>query len=736
MVTTTWTQTAGMSGDTDTDNIENYAEQAEASKDAAAASETASANSATAASTSASEASTDAASALSSKNAAAVSETNAATSETNAAASSASASTSAANASTSETNSATSATASASSASAASTSETNAAASAAGALASENASAASEAASSASETAAAASETAAASSEAAAASSATDAQTAQAAAEAAEAATEALFDQFGDQYLGPKASDPTVDNDGNALAEGAVYFNTTDDVLKFYSGSAWVAPESIATTAATAAQAAQAAAETAETNAETAETNAAASASSASSSASAAATSASEAATNAASVNLNSIDIDGGTIDGAVIGGSVPAAGSFTTGSFTGNVAHGDNVKATFGASADLQVYHTGGASYIEDAGTGNLIIKTNGADIRMIDGSSNELLKAINGGAVNLYYDGSKKLATWAEGINVSGKIIAADEVKIISTSDYGRIEVGGPSGAFIDLKSPFSDDYDGRIITTGSGLALTGGSNTGVALQYDNATKLSTTSSGIDVTGTVVADDATIQSTSPDLNVVGDGDGFPTLNIKRQNGVTKTDASYYWRVFSGGDLSLVDETNSNANRVLLTTSGDVRFYNTTAGGGHKLEWNATSNNLVFEDNVKATFGASSDLQIFNDGSNSWINEVGTGNLLIGGGNEVRITSPSAGEYMATFVNNGAVNLYYDNSPKLATTSTGIDVTGTVNLTGSVDFGDWTITESGGSLYFATGGTNKMKLDASGNLDVVGSVNSNATIT
>ena len=54
---------------------------------------------------------------------------------------------------------------------------------------------------------------------------------------------------------------------------------------------------------------------------------------------------------------------------------------------------------------------------------------------------------------------------------------------------------------------------------------------------------------------------------------------------------------------------------------------------------------------------------------------------------------------------------------------------------TGTINVT-TVDFGDWTITESGGSLYFATGGTNKMKLDASGNLDVTGSVNANATIT
>ena len=46
------------------------------------------------------------------------------------------------------------------------------------------------------------------------------------------------------------------------------------------------------------------------------------------------------------------------------------------------------------------------------------------------------------------------------------------------------------------------------------------------------------------------------------------------------------------------------------------------------------------------------------------------------------------------------------------------------------------VDYGDWTISESGGSLYFATSGVNKMKLDASGNLDVVGNVNTNATIS
>ena len=54
---------------------------------------------------------------------------------------------------------------------------------------------------------------------------------------------------------------------------------------------------------------------------------------------------------------------------------------------------------------------------------------------------------------------------------------------------------------------------------------------------------------------------------------------------------------------------------------------------------------------------------------------------------------------------------------------------------TGTVNVT-TVDFGDWTVTESGGHLYFAVSGVNKMKLDSSGNLQVAGDIDSNATIT
>jgi hypothetical protein len=66
---------------------------------------------------------------------------------------------------------------------------------------------------------------------------------AQAAAEAARDLTLAALDSFDDRYLGQYATDPTLDNDGNALIGGALYFNTTDDVMKVYDigGGVWLA---------------------------------------------------------------------------------------------------------------------------------------------------------------------------------------------------------------------------------------------------------------------------------------------------------------------------------------------------------------------------------------------------------------------------------------------------------------------------------------------------------------
>lgn len=68
----------------------------------------------------------------------------------------------------------------------------------------------------------------------------TDAQAAQSSAESARDATLAAYDSFDDRYLGAKSSDPSVDNDGNALVGGTLYFSTTLGSMRLYTGSAWV----------------------------------------------------------------------------------------------------------------------------------------------------------------------------------------------------------------------------------------------------------------------------------------------------------------------------------------------------------------------------------------------------------------------------------------------------------------------------------------------------------------
>jgi hypothetical protein len=70
---------------------------------------------------------------------------------------------------------------------------------------------------------------------------ASEASTSATSAASSAAAAAASADSFDDTYLGAKSSDPTVDNDGDALTAGDLYFNTTSDQLKYYTGSAWVA---------------------------------------------------------------------------------------------------------------------------------------------------------------------------------------------------------------------------------------------------------------------------------------------------------------------------------------------------------------------------------------------------------------------------------------------------------------------------------------------------------------
>ena len=119
------------------------------------------------------------------------------------------------------------------------------------------------------------------------------------------------------------------------------------------------------------------------------------------------------------------------------------------------------------------------------------------------------------------------------------------------------------------------------------------------------------------------------------------------------------------------------VDSNFTNLNTDKAELSGATFTGEITANGG-----------IALGDNGKAIFGSGSDLQIFHDGDNSYIQDSGSGNLRILVG-DLQIRNYGSNENVITSTSNAEVALYHNASQKLATTSTGIDVLGTASMDG-----------------------------------------------
>jgi len=135
-----------------------------------------------------------------------------------------------------------------------------------------------------------------------------------------------------------------------------------------------------------------------------------------------------------------------------------------------------------------------------------------------------------------------------------------------------------------------------------------------------------------------------------------------------------------------------------------------------------------ATSGDMTFGDNDKAIFGAGSDLQIYHDGSHSRISDAGTGDLILQANDQIKLQAYSSGETMLRGNVSGALEIYYDNAIKLATTSTGIDVTGNATFAdnGKAIFGagsDLQIYHDGSNSWIDDTGTGNLIIRASDSL-------------
>jgi len=144
--------------------------------------------------------------------------------------------------------------------------------------------------------------------------------------------------------------------------------------------------------------------------------------------------------------------------------------------------------------------------------------------------------------------------------------------------------------------------------------------------------------------------------------------------------------------RVFVDG----VYQSKSN-----YSVSGTTLTFSTAPPSGTAIEVESgnrsvtlpTTENLDFPDNVKLRLGTSQDLQIYHTGTESWIQDAGSGNLYIdSNGAAIQLTSGGAAKSMINAIPNGGVTLFHNNSSKLNTNSGGVDVTGNIAVSGTVD--------------------------------------------
>ncbi len=175
---------------------------------------------------------------------------------------------------------------------------------------------------------------------------------------------------------------------------------------------------------------------------------------------------------------------------------------------------------------------------------------------------------------------------------------------------------------------------------------------------------------------------------------------------------------------------LAIVDTSAGVTKKITisnLSTSSEVVDDTSPQLGGDLA---SNGNDILFADNDKAKFGTGNDLEIYHDGSNSYIDEVGTGDLYIKANNEVRIQGQD-GVNLFYGQQDGSTALYYDGTSRIQTTPTGGNINGSltadgltvddITIDGSTisDSGDLTL-DIGGDIILDAGG-NEIKLKDSG---------------
>ena len=368
-----------------------------------------------------------------------------------------------------------------------------------------------------------------------------------------------------------------------------------------------------------------------------------------------------------------------------------------------------DNIKATFGDSDDLKIYHDGSSSHIENQ-TSNLTI-TNYADdgdiiFRSDDGSGGHTTyfyldgSLASGGSVfTVFPDNSsivlgtgndlqaKHNGTDTTFDNYTGNLKFqnyADDKDIVFSSDDGS---GGLAEYF---KLDGSSASGGTVYTNwADNSRITLGAGNDMQLYHDGSNNYVDITLG-DLYFTNYADDKDIIFRSDD------GSGGVTEYFRLDGSTNRIDipdsiplcfgTADDLQIQHNGSTSYIQNYTGNLVIENNLDDGDIIFKSDNGSGGLATYFfldgsNSHTNfqlNARWVDNSKAQFGNSGDLEIFHDGSHSYLVDTGTGQLRLKSDSEIQFLSDT-NDIHAKMVKDGAVELYYDNVKKFETTSSGV---------------------------------------------------------
>ena len=355
-----------------------------------------------------------------------------------------------------------------------------------------------------------------------------------------------------------------------------------------------------------------------------------------------------------------------------------------------------DNAAIFMGDGSDLKIHHDGSNSYIQDVGTGDLIIRGS-ADIKLQSASSENYIIANDTGSVEVYYDNSKKLESTSGGLNITGITTFSDRINVVSGvstfQDSAKLTFGAQSDLIVwhDGSHSYIQDTTGTgnlyvdsnslqvRNAAGNETQATFAENGAVSLYYDNGNVFQTTPQGVNVSGVTTSNRLNISGvstfTSIGSNLIPDVDG--TRNIGA--------ATSEW-----GDLFLdgtatVDALVADTAKISDLTDNRVVI----AGTSGELE---DSGNLTFDGSTLAVTGDETVSGKISVGSGVTASANGNiaaagivtanGGIVVGTGSSIIIGSA------ATIFSNGNVTI-----SGIATVASDLVVLGNLDVTGDITY-------------------------------------------